>query len=369
MSSDSELIDRQSRRNDPLFPNQRKVPDQDIGGVEWLSLTEGENLVWRGHAGVYPAIPYIFFGILLVIAGVLLAGVAGLPMWILLVLSPIGVLVSIGWYLFQLNKKYAITTIKIHSKTGIFSFDTEQHHLNDVQNIAVNQSPTAEFFNRGDVVITTAGSDATTLVLEAVLHPENVAEILSGQLEETGDRDDSMQQPSDEPTNPTASSASTPFHDVAEQVKQIQTHAPSNGQRADGLSADSDSDTRSFPNLIERVEEIQDRSHDNAQPPVDGATDPDNSSDPIPVADSTSESVSAYICDTGGGVALLRVFDASLANLQPGEQVRINIDRTEQSTGEANKLVDADEEREQNGQNRDQRDEQFVWHFPEDKSD
>ena len=367
MSSDSGSIDRQSRHNDPLFPDQKNGSNRNTGGVNWLSSAENEDLVWQGYAGVYPAIPYISFGILLVITGVLLAGVAGLPMWILLVLSTIGVLVSIGWYLFQLNKNYTITTSKVYSKTGIFSFNTEQQHLNDVQNIAVNQSPTAEFFNRGDVVITTAGSDATTLVLEAVLHPENVAEILSGQLEETGDRDDSMQQLSDEPANPTASSDSTPFPDVAERVEEIQTRAPSNGQRADGLSADSDA--RSSPNLIERVEEIQDRSYDDVQPPVDSATDPGNSSDSTPVADSTSESVSAYICDTGSGVALLRVFDASLANLQPGDQVRINIDRSEQSTGKANELVDADEEREQDSRNRNQRDEQFVWHFSEDESD
>ena len=153
---------------------------------EWVTLTEGETVVWDGHPSLRLIAPRIAVGIVLVVAGAVLTQMLeleGVPSWLPLVLVPIGLLVIAWAYVGHVSTQYVITSEEVYRKTGLLTRDVVQIRLDRVQNTACTQSLAERLFSYGDVTIYTAGSDTMDISLYNVPDPQRVNRLLTEQLD------------------------------------------------------------------------------------------------------------------------------------------------------------------------------------------
>lgn len=160
---------------------------------DWVTLTEGEEVVWSGRPSVYPHLAGLVFGVAVVLIGVaVLAGAVDRfvpePVPSVAVTAVGGLFVAYGvlsiakrlvkW----LNVRYLITTEEVYHKHGLVSRTVTNLHLDQVQNTTFTESVLGRALSYGDVRIDTAGHQGTEMVFEDVPNPGEVVGRISEQL-------------------------------------------------------------------------------------------------------------------------------------------------------------------------------------------
>jgi uncharacterized membrane protein YdbT with pleckstrin-like domain len=130
-----------------------------------MEMMGDEQVIWEGHPTWRAMVSFHLKGILLTLALVLVivlanwlgAGIsAALPVGILVV--GIGLTIVIGW-IQRFFTQYAITTKRLHMRSGVLSKTEKSTNVDRVQNITVNQSPVDRILKVGSIDFDTASDD------------------------------------------------------------------------------------------------------------------------------------------------------------------------------------------------------------------
>lgn len=159
---------------------------------DWVTLTDGERIVWSGHPSLVTEVGSVLLGAILVAAGIAvafgLAPTAGLPLPFPLslaglVLLAAGLLFAVAAYVRTRVTTYVLTTEEAYVKRGLLSRSVRNVRLGRVQNTGFTQSLGERLVGVGSVYIDTAGTDETEFVLASVPDPQRVNGLVTEQLD------------------------------------------------------------------------------------------------------------------------------------------------------------------------------------------
>ena len=153
--------------------------------ADWVTLTEGEKVLWQGHPSLRLITPSVVVGLVLALGGVALTVVLTDPTvrWLPLLGIPIGIAVVAWAYVSLVSTRYVLTSEEVYRKRGIFDQSVAQIRLDRVQNTTFSQSPAERLFSYGDITIYTAGSDTMDITLTNVPNPQEVNQRLTEALD------------------------------------------------------------------------------------------------------------------------------------------------------------------------------------------
>lgn len=170
---------------------------------EWVTLTEGEEVIWANHPSILPYILALVGEIVLVLLGliILVAGGIGallglslnvqvpvlaisLSTAIALILILLGVAGIASSLVTRWSTRYVVTTDELYKKTGIISRTVQNTRIGQVQNTSFNQSWLGRLASYGDVFISTAGTGGTEITFRHAPAPAEVVETITRQIDE-----------------------------------------------------------------------------------------------------------------------------------------------------------------------------------------
>ena len=153
--------------------------------ADWVTLTEGEEVLWQGHPSLRLITPSVVVGLVLALGGVVLTVVLTDPTvrWLPLLGVPLGIAVVAWAYVSLVSTRYVLTSEEVYRKSGILNQSVAQIRLDRVQNTTFSQSPTERLFSYGDITIYTAGSDTMDITLTNVPNPQEVNQRLTEALD------------------------------------------------------------------------------------------------------------------------------------------------------------------------------------------
>lgn len=163
-----------------------------MAAPDWVTLTEGEEIVWSGRPSTVRVLEELVGEFLLIAAGVALVlppvqqlfpaqipDVGYYP----LAISAVGFLLAAATWIRFKNVAYVVTTKEIYKKEGLVGRTVQTMRLDRVQDHGYQQSATQRLAGYGDMFVRTAGSDDTDLTLDDVPNPDQVSAHVSEQLE------------------------------------------------------------------------------------------------------------------------------------------------------------------------------------------
>lgn len=153
---------------------------------EWVTLGEGEYVVWSGSPSLFLAAGPLLGGFLVAVAGVVLYGVLPADLafrWVTLLLIPLSLALMSYAYVRHRSTRYVVTTNEVYRKEGLFTRQVASLRLDRIQNTSFEQSLLERLFAYGDVHVDTAGSGDTEITFEAVSDPQGVNSLLTEQLD------------------------------------------------------------------------------------------------------------------------------------------------------------------------------------------
>ncbi|WP_435078267.1 PH domain-containing protein [Halococcus sp. AFM35] len=153
--------------------------------ADWVTLTDGEEVLWQGHPSLRLITPSVVVGLVLALGGLALTVVLTDPpvRWLPLLGVPLGIAVVAWAYVSVVSTRYVLTTEEVYRKNGIINQSVAQIRLDRVQNTTFSQSLTQRLFAYGDITIYTAGSDTMDITLADVPNPQQVNRHLTEALD------------------------------------------------------------------------------------------------------------------------------------------------------------------------------------------
>lgn len=149
-------------------------PDQ----LDWLTLSEGERVVWSDGPHKSSLVPAL---------------VVGIPLSFVLV----GLFIIAGAYLQRENTQYVVTTDALYTKTGVFSRDVQRIDFGKVQNTSYSQGVFGSWLGYGTVEISTAGGSGIEMAFNSVPDPRSVQERINERLRD--EREESADEAGETP--------------------------------------------------------------------------------------------------------------------------------------------------------------------------
>jgi len=122
---------------------------------DWLSLDDGEEVLWSGEPmmkSIYPAL------------------VIGLPLSLVLV----GIPIVVGAYLNIKNTDFVVTSQGLYKKTGVLSRSVQKIGFDKVQNISFSQGFFGTQFGYGNIEVSTAGGSGVEMRFRSIEEPKTV---------------------------------------------------------------------------------------------------------------------------------------------------------------------------------------------------
>jgi len=181
---------------------------------DWLTLDEGEEIIWTGEPHLYSILPAI---------------VVGIPLVLLL----IGIPLVVGSYLSRENTVYLLTNEGLYHKSGILSRDVQKIEFEKVQNTAFSQGPLGNYVGYGNVDISTAGGDNIEMRFRAVPDPKAVQGLLKKQIRKTRSRGREGRESETRGTDDV-------LDDILDELRAIRTALEDDGAVADGVDVTDD---------------------------------------------------------------------------------------------------------------------------------
>ena len=154
------------------MPDEESAATAEVD-LEWLTLDDGEEVLWASTPHKSSLVPALAIGI---------------PLSFVLV----GIPIIASAYLSFTNTNYVVTTRGLYRKRGILSRDVKQIGFDKVQNISYTQSAVGSSLGYGTVEISTAGSSGVELRFRSIPTPAEIQELISREIErrEDGGRDE-----------------------------------------------------------------------------------------------------------------------------------------------------------------------------------
>lgn len=169
---------------------------------DWVTLTQGEEVVWDAQPSLVPYLATLTGELVVVVIGVVIWLAGGLapllgtsfnpavPVLSMSLWSVVAILL-IGWGVLGIAStvlrwwsiRYLVTTEEIYKKTGLLSRTVANTRLEQVQNTAFTQSWLGRLTSYGDVQIDTAGTAGREIVFENVGDPDEIIETITRQLD------------------------------------------------------------------------------------------------------------------------------------------------------------------------------------------
>jgi len=162
----------------------------------WVTLTEGEEVVWQGRPTTYRYVGELLTALVLVVIGVAVWVVVGagsvfgvtipaaVPVGIIgAVIVLLGLAKAANTLLEWWSIRYLITSKEVYTKRGVVSRTVKNLPLDQVQNTSFTQSALGRLLSHGHVYIETAGSGRTEMAFRAVPNPGDVVEHITRQLD------------------------------------------------------------------------------------------------------------------------------------------------------------------------------------------
>ena len=137
-------------------------------GFEWLSLDDGEDVVWSGQPRLKSIIPAVLFGIPLIPVG-------------------IGILIILGAYYSVKNTDFVVTKEGLYVKKGVLSRSVQKIGFDKVQNISFSQGIFGKRFGYGSIEISTAGGSGVEMRFRSVDSPREVQDRITSLVKETSE--------------------------------------------------------------------------------------------------------------------------------------------------------------------------------------
>jgi uncharacterized membrane protein YdbT with pleckstrin-like domain len=137
-------------------------------GFEWLSLDDGEDVVWSGQPRLKSIIPAVLFGIPLIPVG-------------------IGILIILGAYYSVKNTDFVVTNEGLYVKKGVLSRSVQKIGFDKVQNISFSQGIFGKRFGYGSIEISTAGGSGVEMRFRSVDSPREVQDRITSLVKETSE--------------------------------------------------------------------------------------------------------------------------------------------------------------------------------------
>lgn len=137
--------------------------DSSKNGFDWLSLDEDEEILWSGQPRIKSIIPAIIIGIVLI------------PFII-------GILIIAGAYLGVKNTDFVVTNKGLYRKKGVLSRKVKKIDFDKVQNISFNQGVLGNYFDYGNIEISTAGSSGVEMKFNSIKNPKNIQERINREI-------------------------------------------------------------------------------------------------------------------------------------------------------------------------------------------
>jgi membrane protein YdbS with pleckstrin-like domain len=135
---------------------------------DWLSLDDGEEVVWADTPHRSSLVPAL---------------VVGLPLTLVLV----GIPIVVGAYLSRENTEYVVTNRALYRKTGILSRNVQRVDFGKVQNTTYSQGLFGQRFGYGTVEVSTAGGSGVELTFDSIPEPKRVQELVNRRATEDGE--------------------------------------------------------------------------------------------------------------------------------------------------------------------------------------
>ena len=165
----------------------------------WVTLTDGEELVWSGGPSPVQITSQLLGEMALVLAGLVVAAVgprvvAGMAVpglealpggiaFVGLLLAVLGLLAGLLTYLRFQAVEYLVTTDELYVKRGLVSRSVTNLRLDRIQDSGFEQSAFQRLLGYGDVYVSTAGSSGADLVFRNVRDPSTVNSVITEQLD------------------------------------------------------------------------------------------------------------------------------------------------------------------------------------------
>lgn len=169
---------------------------QDNSDVpSWVTLTEGERLVWNGHPSLRSVGGTFIIGFIFIAAGVSV-GILFEGIIRLLSLVPIGLGLFIAGvtYINYRSVQYVLTTEEVYKKTGLISRNVVNIRLDRIQNTSYAQSLPERFLGYGHIQVDTAGTGGSDITLTSVPSPEYVNGLITEHLDNVRPQPDDQRQ-------------------------------------------------------------------------------------------------------------------------------------------------------------------------------
>jgi uncharacterized membrane protein YdbT with pleckstrin-like domain len=165
----------------------------------WVTLTEGEEVVWAGGPSAAQLARSLVWAVLVVVAGLIVAALgpsqlsgAALAAYDDLrrvlriagfVIGTVGLLIGLVAYLRYESIDYLVTTEELYVKRGFLSRSVRNLRLDRVQDTGFTQTAPQRLLGFGDVHVSTAGGSGVELVFGNVPDPASVNAIVAEQLD------------------------------------------------------------------------------------------------------------------------------------------------------------------------------------------
>lgn len=131
--------------------------------LDWINLDEDEEVLWNGEPRMKSIIPAVIIGVPLSVMG-------------------IGLLIIIGAYLQIKNTSFVVTNQGLYKKQGVLSRNVQKIGFGKVQNISFSQGITGNYFNYGNIEISTAGGSGVEMRFNSIDQPREVEQIINRHL-------------------------------------------------------------------------------------------------------------------------------------------------------------------------------------------
>ena len=143
---------------------------------DWLSLDSDEEVEWSGQPRIKSVIPAVIVGLPLSIFGV-------------------GLLIIIGAYLSVKNTFYVVTSTGLYRKKGVLSRDVQKIGYDKIQNISFSQGVFGNYFDYGNIEISTAGGERVEMRFRSIEDPKKVQDMINNRIkDETAGKNQASQR-------------------------------------------------------------------------------------------------------------------------------------------------------------------------------
>jgi uncharacterized membrane protein YdbT with pleckstrin-like domain len=137
--------------------------ETDPASLDWLTLDDGESIVWADTPHEYSLVPVFAIGV---------------PLSFVLV----GIPILLAGYLQYKNTNYVVTTSALYRKTGVLSRNVQRIEFDKVQDTSYRQSFFGAQFGYGTVDVSTAGGTGIEMSFANVEDPQSIQQRINERI-------------------------------------------------------------------------------------------------------------------------------------------------------------------------------------------